>query len=54
MLKYQSEKKWPEEEAEATEGPALELEFDHMDLMDISALEFPKDLITLSLINNKL
>ena len=54
MLQYHQEKSLPsEEEAEST-SPEEELDFDNMDLLDVSALEFPKTLVTLSLVNNRL
>lgn len=55
MLKYQNEKKLETEEEETKQpSPEEELEFDNMGLIDISALEFPNNLLTLSLIDNKL
>ena len=54
MLKYQDEKELPGEETPYKVEEGEELDFDNMDLLDISALEMPKNLITLSLINNRL
>ena len=55
MLKYQEEKTLPGTVAEtvtAVEGEELELE--DMEMLEVGALEFPKNLITLSLMNNRL
>lgn len=55
MLKYQEEKNLPGTIAEtvtAVEGEELELE--DMEMLEVGALEFPKNLITLSLMNNRL
>lgn len=54
MLKYQDEKTLPVKEGETEQVDEQQLDLDNMDLLDVSALQLPKEILTLSLINNKL